>query len=148
MGAAPKKTSYVVFEKTIVQRVRIVDPGAPEEEQESTEVEAFIPVRGLGSGEPGMPANSGPEACRLYARERGVEGRIEEGDTLELRACSERNWSGTDVALELQISFADVVPKPRRRRSKSDDGDQGEPEPVEPDDVVEAGVVEEEPAAT
>jgi hypothetical protein len=132
VGTAPKKTAYILLEKTVVQRVP--DPEQPERIEE---VEAFIPVRGLGSGEPPMPANSGPEACRLYARDRGVD----EGEgTLHLRAVSERNWSGTDVGLELQLSFSDVLPPSRKRRSRVSEG-QAEPETGEPEPI-------EEPAAT
>ena len=132
-AAAQKKTDYIVLERRVIQRV--LDPEQPEEYEN---VEAFIPVRGLGSGQDPMPANSGPEACRAYARERGgFEG--EDQSVVELRAVSVRNWSGTDAGMSWQLSFNDVLPPPRAKRAKDE-----EPEPDnEPEFEPEADPTQE-----
>ena len=125
MGAAKKETTkksrYIVFERKLIQRVP--DPDRPDEYEE---VEAFIPVCGLDSGREPMAANSGPEACRLYARRRGVE----EGEgSVDFRACSERNWSGTGAGLELQLTFKDVLPPSRKQPVEQPVEDVAAPDP-------------------
>ena len=124
--ANEKKTEYVVLERKVVQL--IADEDHPDQYAEH---EAFIPVRGLGSGKPPMPANSGPEACRLYARERGLDPG-EAAEPLVLRACSVRNWSGTDAGLELQMTFKDVLPPPRgsTEPEREPEPPASEPEPA------------------
>lgn len=128
-------TPYIVFEKTVIQRIE--DPEKPEE---FTEVTAYIPVAGDAADAPAIFANTGPEACRRLCSLLNIP--LEQFGQRSYRAAPVRNWSGTEAGTELNMTFNDVLP-PRIERGPETPADPTpdpapDPTALDPSDDADA----------